>query len=124
MRFAEYIEEASRTDADLGGDMDDMHHIVGILTELGELADPFKKWIAYRKEKDLVNVKEELGDMMWYIGCLCKKYDFDMEEILDKNIAKLRARYPEKFDTEKAQNRDLNAERKILEGTPVETDRV
>lgn len=40
----------------------------------------------------------------------------NMERALDRNIAKLKARYPEKFDPEKALNRDLDKERKTLEG--------
>jgi hypothetical protein len=35
---------------------------------------------------------------------------------MDRNIAKLRTRYPEKFASDRALNRDLEAERKVLEG--------
>ena len=42
--------------------------------------------------------------------------DFDMKNIAEVNIKKLQARYPEKFTSEKALNRDLETERKILEG--------
>jgi hypothetical protein len=38
------------------------------------------------------------------------------EEAADKVIAKLRARYPEKFSGELALNRDLVTERAVLEG--------
>ena len=34
---------------------------------------------------------------------------------LEKNIAKLKARFPEKYTTENFENRDLAAERKVLE---------
>jgi NTP pyrophosphatase (non-canonical NTP hydrolase) len=109
------MNKASRTDANLGGEMDNVHYIFGMLTELGELADIFKKNIAYKKTIDWVNAKEELGDFCWYLANFCKKNDLDLEEILDTNIAKLEARYPEKFTEEKAINRNLDAERKILE---------
>ena len=115
MRFKEYMEKASRTDANLGGVMDDVHYVFGMLTEIGELADVFKKNIAYGKEIDWVNVKEEIGDTLWYLANFCRKHDFDLEEILDTNIAKLEARYPERFTEEKAINRDLDKERTILE---------
>jgi hypothetical protein len=36
-------------------------------------------------------------------------------KICEINIKKLQARYPEKFTTEKAVNRDLKTERTILE---------
>lgn len=42
--------------------------------------------------------------------------DSDIPKALDRNIAKLKARYPEKFTTEAAANRDLAAERAALEG--------
>jgi len=38
------------------------------------------------------------------------------EEICEKNISKLKARYGDKFDAHKALNRDLETEREILEG--------
>ena len=39
-------------------------------------------------------------------------YDFD--DILDRNINKLKVRYPEKFSNEKASNRDIESEYKVL----------
>jgi hypothetical protein len=41
--------------------------------------------------------------------------DFDFYQSLTNNINKLMVRYPEKFDTDKAINRDLETERKRLE---------
>jgi len=39
----------------------------------------------------------------------------DFYKQLDKNINKLKARYPDKFDSDKAINRNLEVERKTLE---------
>jgi NTP pyrophosphatase (non-canonical NTP hydrolase) len=89
--------------------------VLGMQTEAAEIADVYKKHIAYKKELDLVNVKEEIGDLMWYIANLCNMNSWDLREILDTNIAKLEARYPEKFTEEQAINRDLVTERQILE---------
>ena len=44
-----------------------------------------------------------------------KTNGFNIEDILQTNINKLQSRYPEKFTTEKALNRNLNVEREILE---------
>jgi hypothetical protein len=41
---------------------------------------------------------------------------FDPNELLGRNIAKLKARYPEKFTIENALNRDLDAEKAALQG--------
>ena len=61
------------------------------------------------------NIKEEIGDLMWYIMNLCTFNNFDLEEILQTNIDKLRIRFPEKFTEENALNRNLEQERKTLE---------
>jgi NTP pyrophosphatase (non-canonical NTP hydrolase) len=116
MEINKYQEEASRTCVSIdGGILDDMHMVLGMQTEVAEIADVCKKNIAYGKELDLVNVKEELGDVMWYIANLCNFHGWDLRDILVINISKLKIRYPEKFTTENALNRDLISERKALE---------
>ena len=116
MNIKEYQLKAQRTLPTLESPiMDDMHMILGMQTEIAEIADTYKKHIAYGEELDLVNIKEELGDAMWYIANLCNLHGWDLCDLLDTNIKKLEARYPEKFTTEKALNRDLIKERKILE---------
>ncbi len=92
-----------------------LHGALGCVTESGELADTVKKTLYYGKEFDWVNAVEEIGDILWYIALLCSALNIDMEEVMERNISKLRHRYPEKFTEEKANNRNLEAERKILE---------
>lgn len=117
MELREYQEKASRTLARLGKlyPDDNAHMIFGIMTELGELSDAFKKNMAYGKPLDITNVQEEIGDIMWYIANFCNLHDFVLSDILDTNIAKLEVRYPEKFTEERAINRNLRSEREILE---------
>ncbi len=116
MEWKEYQEEAFRTNANLGNrQLDNLHMVLGMLTEVGELADVFKKNLAYGKEIDWVNVKEEIFDTMWYVAGFCEFNNIDFEKGLENNIEKLKARYPEKFTQESALNRNLNAEREILE---------
>lgn len=92
-----------------------IHGIVGIVTEAGELAEALANSMAGGYTIDLVNVAEELGDIFWYAALIAKSAGLTFEEIQAKNIAKLKARYPEKFDDVLAENRDLEKERKILE---------
>jgi len=116
MEIQEYQIKAARTNADCGSLLsNNLHMVLGMQTEVAEIADVFKKHIAYGKEIDYINVKEELGDSLWYIANMCNMNGWDMREILDTNIQKLQARYPEKFTQENALNRDLEKERKILE---------
>ena len=74
-----------------------MHATLGIAGESGEIVDAVKKSIIYGKSLDVANMREEIGDIMWYIALACRTLDFDMREILDENIAKLAKRYPEKY---------------------------
>lgn len=101
-------------------EMELLHAVIGISTESGELLDAFKKHLIYGKELDLVNVAEEIGDLMWYVSIVTRYLnsleDISLQDILNKNISKLKARYPEKFTEEKALNRDLDKEREVLEG--------
>ena len=92
------------------------HAITGICTEAGEIADGLKKHIFYGKPLDKVNMVEELGDLYWYINIAQDVLDITTEEVQAINNAKLRARYGSKFSEEAAINRDLEKERKILEG--------
>lgn len=92
-----------------------IHGIVGIITEAGELAVALTNSMDAGHPVDFVNLAEELGDIFWYAALIAKEAGFTFEEIQDKNIAKLKARYPEKFDSDLAENRDLEKERKILE---------
>ncbi len=113
-----YQQQAKRTDAPLSDGYSRLHAVhmcMGIVTEAGELLDIYKKNLAYNKPIDVANEKEEIGDLMWYIANHCTNRGFDLNEILATNIAKLKARFPHKFTEEKAQNRDLAAERQILE---------
>ena len=60
-----------------------------------------------------------LNEIYEYILVIAYSYGVDIEDGLEKNIAKLKERYPEKFDEDLAVNRDLETERKILEGDKI-----
>jgi NTP pyrophosphatase (non-canonical NTP hydrolase) len=156
------------------------HAIMGIITELGELMDIYKKHLFYGKPIDQEHLVEELGDLFWYIGlgadaagwgedpelrefllpapaakegqptpilllkqalyfasCQTLTKDstighiytvawlmvahlgLDYQDILDKNVAKLKERYGGKFTSEAAINRDVDAEydaMRVVEG--------
>lgn len=98
-----------------GIDINLLHGALGISTEAGELLDQIKKHIFYGSELDIVNIKEELSDVFWYVALICNEFGWAFDEIQELNIRKLQARYPEKFTEEKALNRDLEKERNVLE---------
>lgn len=93
-----------------------LHGVLGASGEVGELADQLKRHLFYGRELDLVNLKEEVGDVLWYLQEICRGGGFTMQDAAEANIRKLAVRYAEKFAAEQALNRDLDAERKALEG--------
>lgn len=171
-------------------ELDIDHCLLGISSELGEIESAIKKQVGYRNELDLVNIKEEIGDLLFYIyrlssihnielnwdqaksyivkieddfsianllannnhireHCLGTRFEVhsryvfgmtsfsrrdglmislssiqalmlyfgfdDIYEIMTINIRKLAVRFPDKYDSFLASNRDLETERKILE---------
>ena len=93
-----------------------LHAVLGITTEAGELLDVFKKAIFYGRNVDWENVKEEIGDIMWYIAILCDDRGLDLAEILEMNRNKLHKRYEGGFSEGKANERNLEAEREAMIG--------
>jgi len=92
-----------------------LHVAMGLVTESAEFLDVFKKYIFYGKPIDKVNLKEELGDSTWYQRIACDELHTNILEEMVRNVRKLRARYPEKFEMSQAITRDLVKEREILE---------
>lgn len=103
-------------DADVAVNPRIFHSIVGIATEAVELlqAIDLKSDIV-----DKVNLREEFGDLLWYIAIGVSETGGDFEGVMNTVIAKLRARYPDKFSSDNAINRDLVKERKVLEGESI-----
>lgn len=92
-----------------------LHAGIGMATETGEFLDALKKYIFYGKPLDKTNLSEEIGDASWYHRIAADALDETYLEIMLRNVRKLRARFPEKFTEASAQERDLTAERRILE---------
>ena len=68
--------------------------ILGLSGEVGEIANEIKK--IERDDNNIItdirknNIISELGDVMWYFICICNKLNIPIENILNKNIQKLR----------------------------------
>lgn len=92
-----------------------LHGAIGLCTEAGELQDALKKHLIYGKSLDVVNVLEEAQDCLWYLAVILHACGSSFEDAFERNIAKLHARFPDKFTEDKALNRDLDAEREALE---------
>ena len=83
-----------------------LNDCIGLSGEVGEFNDMIKKWIFHEKDLDEEHLKKELGDIMWYIAMMCHAFRWNLDEIMEMNINKLKARYPEGFDTNRSNNRE------------------
>lgn len=97
-------------------DIDMLHAMIGVTTEAIELLQNTISILNGRSAvKDYSNIVEEMGDIYWYLAVLQKVTGISEEKVKNKNIMKLRARYPEKFTSEDALNRDLDKEKDALD---------
>jgi NTP pyrophosphatase (non-canonical NTP hydrolase) len=87
-----------------------------LISSVGELVNVVKRFVAYDKEIDKSVELTHVYDVYTALDLFQKVYQLDGSEIRDINIAKLVKRYPKFFSNEQALNRDLTAERNILEG--------
>jgi len=90
-------------------------NLMNILRELLSFLDIMKKKIYYNKVLDNELMKNLTISIYSYLLSYCYQNNIDISLVLDKNIAKLKSRYGEKFSSEKAINRDLDKEKQILE---------
>lgn len=97
-----------------------LHGMLGMITEVGELVESFPGVsetlgsTANHYLGDEGHAIEEIGDISWYVAIFCQATGIDLGEAFERNIAKLRRRYPEKFEAIQALNRDLAAEAAAL----------
>lgn len=111
MNSNEYLEKVKHTDRDNYKEISDrlnvdnlklFHACMGMAGEVGEICDAFKKHIMYGKTLDVNNLKEECGDVLWYMGVMIRALGTSFEEVMQMNHDKLKKRYPEGFTEEHA----------------------
>jgi NTP pyrophosphatase (non-canonical NTP hydrolase) len=76
-----------------------LHGAIGLCTEAAELLDAHKKEL-YGKNKPLRpdNIREECGDVFFYLHLVMKAHGFTLHDILKDNVVKLANRYIDKFE--------------------------
>lgn len=79
---------------------------MGLAGESGEVIDHIKKYVFHKHELDRDKIEKEIGDTLWYLTALCNTLAMPLKEVLDKNVEKLRNRYPNGFDAERSRNRE------------------
>ena len=79
--------------------------VMGLCGESGEAIDLVKKHLHQGHPLDREKLVKELGDIAWYLAETAYALDVALDDVLEQNIAKLRARYPEGFDTDRSIHR-------------------
>jgi NTP pyrophosphatase (non-canonical NTP hydrolase) len=113
MDFNSYQKEALRTDRVPARDgADDAASLIvpmlGLAGETGQLLSEYKKHLRDGESHRLFKqrVSEELGDLLWYIANVAKKFDLTLSDIAAANVAKVKGRWaagraePLSFDAE------------------------
>ena len=104
MKANEYQKLASRTIGKISSLSQERHALHGMVSEIGELHGIYQK--TYQGHfLDKEHAKKELGDLLWFIAEYCTANKWELEEIIQMNIDKLKARYPNGFEAERSLNR-------------------
>lgn len=82
--------------------MDLNHMALGVAGEAGEIVDCIKKHTIYNQPLNVVDLKEEIGDMLFYVTRILDTQELTIEECLQANQDKLNKRYPESTYTDNA----------------------
>lgn len=80
--------------------------VMGLCGESGEAIDIVKKHLHQGHDLNKEALIKELGDIAWYLAETAYALDVELDEVLAQNIAKLRARFPGGFDTQRSIHRN------------------
>lgn len=108
MTINEYQQEALRTENHEGSHCDGMlvNGVMGLCGESGECMDIVKKYLFQGHALDTDHLIEELGDVAWYLATTVASQGYTLEYVLQKNVEKLRKRYPDGFSADRSIHRE------------------
>lgn len=102
----DYQREALRTESGMSKEYPRLlNGLMGLNGEAGECIDILKKHYFQGHELDKEHLAKELGDVAWYLAVSANALGYNLSTILQMNIDKLRARYPDGFDSDHSLNR-------------------
>ena len=81
---------------------------LGLCGESGEVSDLVKKHRFQGHDLDFGHIAKELGDIAWYLAVGAYAIGYDLETILQMNVDKLKARYPDGFSADRSLHRAEN----------------
>lgn len=78
LTWQDYVPLAGRTAKPMETADQVNHAILGMITEVGELADHYKRVWVYGKSFDRANFMEEIGDVCWYVALMAATLKYDL----------------------------------------------
>lgn len=93
MTFKDYQDKAVET-AIYGAGNKIIYPALGLANEAGEVLGKIKKVLRDNEGNfdsigTRVAIADEMGDVLWYLAALAKDIDISLDQIADRNIAKL-----------------------------------
>ena len=111
MTLNEYQALAQRTSRkDISPDDHLFNGILGLAGETGECADLVKKHFYQDGREIIQNLKDEAGDVLWYVVEVISAMGWTLEEVAQHNVEKLKRRYPEGFSADRSLHREVNGD--------------
>ena len=103
----DYQRMAMRTAGEYDTEYDQLRNAAyGLNGEAGEVIDLLKKHEFQGHDLPDEKLVDECGDVLWYCALLADALGFTLEQVMNRNIDKLRKRYPNGFDKARSINRE------------------
>jgi NTP pyrophosphatase (non-canonical NTP hydrolase) len=105
MHLNDYQRAALRTAHDMSAEERLLNAVLGLAGEAGEVADLVKKQRFHGHDIDSQKLIDELGDILWYVALAADSLGAPLEQVAERNVAKLLRRYPEGFSEQASRER-------------------
>lgn len=100
MQMNEFQKAALRTgNTEAPINMQILNYCLGLAGETGEYVDLLKKHMFHNHDITSEQIASELGDILWYVAMCAHVAGLSLEDVAQFNVDKLKARYPEKFNS-------------------------
>lgn len=107
MTGTEYQQKAMRTASEKSKMNLLENGVMGLCGEAGECIDVVKKYLYQGHKLDKLKLKDELGDVLWYVAITCQALGITLDDVMEHNVKKLLLRYPDGFEAERSIHREV-----------------
>lgn len=116
MNFKKYQNIAKQTDKNPNSNLkSEVIPLLGLVGEAGVLLSEYKKKLRDGKQYTgfKESIKEELGDLLWYISNLATKFNLDLDKIAQDNLKKTKERWDKPKEKRKLYDENLPLKQRL-----------